>query len=60
MIHAANLPPLNEIPRDWVPSSANVSFKRAVIPEGNRPRKGVRLDLEVLPVGRLDAALQLL
>jgi DNA repair protein RadA/Sms len=40
--------------------AAKHGFQRAIIPEGNRPRKGVRLELEVLPVSRLDAALQLL
>lgn len=33
MVHAANLPPLRDTPDDWVPSSANVSFKRAVMPD---------------------------
>ena len=35
-------------------------FKRAVIPEANKPRKNARVDIEVLPVGRLRQALELL
>lgn len=37
--------------------AAKHGFKRAIVPEANRPRKTVRLDLEVLPVARLDQAL---
>ncbi len=33
MVHAPNLPPLREVPTDWVPSSANVSFKHAALPD---------------------------
>ncbi len=32
-------------------------FKRAIVPAGNRPRKSVKLDLEVVPAARLDQAL---
>lgn len=39
--------------------AAKHGFKRAIIPEGNRPRKSTRLDIEVLPVARLDQALTL-
>ncbi len=35
-------------------------FKRAIIPEANRPRKTVKLDMEVQPVATLQAALALL
>ena len=40
--------------------AAKHGFKRAIVPEANRPRKSTRLDLEVLPVGRLDQALALI
>ena len=40
--------------------AAKHGFKRAILPEGNRPRKSNRLDLEVLPVARLEQALALL
>jgi len=40
--------------------AAKHGFKRAAIPEGNRPRKSSKLELEVLPVGRLDQALALI
>lgn len=38
--------------------AAKHGFRRAIIPEANRPRKGVKLDLEVIPVARLEQALQ--
>ncbi len=37
--------------------AAKHGFKRALVPEGNRPRKGVKLELEVIPVSRLEQAL---
>ncbi|MDO9451891.1 MAG: DNA repair protein RadA [Stagnimonas sp.] len=40
--------------------AAKHGFKRAIIPEANRPRKSSKLDLEVLTVGRLDQALNLI
>ena len=40
--------------------AAKHGFKRAIVPEANRPRKSTKLDLEVLPVGRLDQALALI
>ncbi|TAM26129.1 MAG: DNA repair protein RadA, partial [Nevskiaceae bacterium] len=40
--------------------AAKHGFKRAIVPEGNRPRKAAAIDLEVLPVGRLDQALALI
>jgi DNA repair protein RadA/Sms len=33
-------------------------FRRAIVPEANRPRRAVKLDLEVIAVTRLDQALQ--
>jgi DNA repair protein RadA/Sms len=38
--------------------AAKHGFKRAIVPEANRPRKSVKLDLEVIPVTRLEQALQ--
>jgi DNA repair protein RadA/Sms len=38
--------------------AAKHGFKRAIVPEGNRLRKSVKLDLEVTPVARLEQALQ--
>lgn len=38
--------------------AAKHGFKRAIVPEGNRLRKSVKLDIEVLPVTRLEQALQ--
>lgn len=35
-------------------------FKRAIIPEANRPRKSVKLEMEVQPVATLQAALALI
>ena len=32
-------------------------FKRAIVPEANRPRRAVKLDMEVIAVSRLDQAL---
>jgi len=32
-------------------------FKRALVPEGNRPRRNAKLDIEIIPVARLDQAL---
>ncbi|HVT35022.1 MAG TPA: magnesium chelatase domain-containing protein, partial [Nevskiaceae bacterium] len=40
--------------------AAKQGFKRALIPEANRPRKGAKLDIEVIPVARLDQALNFL
>ncbi|HSW12244.1 MAG TPA: DNA repair protein RadA [Solimonas sp.] len=37
--------------------AAKHGFRRAIIPEANRPRKTTKLDLEVVPVSRLDQAL---
>jgi len=37
--------------------AAKHGFKRAIIPEANRPRRGAKLDLEVIPVSRLDQAI---
>ncbi len=38
--------------------AAKHGFKRAIVPEGNRLRKSVKLDIEVIPVARLEQALQ--
>ena len=38
--------------------AAKHGFRRAIIPEGNRLRKAVKLDIEVVPVARLEQALQ--
>ncbi len=40
--------------------AAKQGFKRAIVPEGNRPRRGAKLELEVVPVARLAEALELL
>jgi DNA repair protein RadA/Sms len=37
--------------------AAKHGFKRAIVPEGNRLRKAVKLDIEVVPVARLEQAL---
>lgn len=37
--------------------AAKHGFKRALVPEANRPRKGAKIDMEVTPVARLDQAL---
>jgi DNA repair protein RadA/Sms len=39
--------------------AAKHGFKRALVPEANRPRKSVKLDIEVTPVARLEQALEL-
>ena len=33
-------------------------FRRALVPEANRPRRAASIDIEVVPLGRLDQALQ--
>lgn len=38
--------------------AAKHGFRRALVPEANKPRRGARLDIEVLPVARLDQALE--
>jgi len=38
--------------------AAKHGFRRAIVPEANRPRKGVKLDIEVVPVARLEQALE--
>jgi DNA repair protein RadA/Sms len=38
--------------------AAKHGFRRAIVPEANRPRKALKLDLEVLAVSRLDEALR--
>jgi DNA repair protein RadA/Sms len=40
--------------------AAKQGFKRAIVPEANKPRKNAKVDIEVLPVGRLRQALELL
>lgn len=37
--------------------AAKQGFKRALVPEANKPRKSVKLDLQVTPVSRLEDAL---
>lgn len=37
--------------------AAKHGFKRAIVPEANKPRRGAKLDLEVVPVARLNQAL---
>ncbi len=37
--------------------AAKHGFKRAIVPEANKPRKNVKLDLDVVPVQRLTQAL---
>ncbi|WP_020648387.1 DNA repair protein RadA [Solimonas variicoloris] len=37
--------------------AAKQGFRRAIVPEANRPRRGTKLDLEVVAVSRLDEAL---
>jgi DNA repair protein RadA/Sms len=37
--------------------AAKHGFKRAIVPEANRPRRTVKLEMEVCAVGRLDQAL---
>jgi DNA repair protein RadA/Sms len=38
--------------------AAKHGFRRAVVPDGNKPRRGARLDIEVIPVLRLAQALE--
>ncbi len=38
---------------------AKQGFRRAIVPEGNRPRKALKLDLEWVAVGRLQQAIAL-
>ena len=40
--------------------AAKQGFRRAVVPEANRPRKNAKVDIGVLPVARLRQALELL
>lgn len=40
--------------------AAKHGFRRAIVPEANRPRKASGIELEVLPVARLDQALALI
>ncbi|WP_028079279.1 DNA repair protein RadA [Solimonas soli] len=37
--------------------AAKQGFRRAIVPEANKPRRGARLDIEVVAVARLDEAL---
>ncbi|HET8881143.1 MAG TPA: DNA repair protein RadA [Solimonas sp.] len=37
--------------------AAKQGFKRAIVPEANKPRRGAKLDLDVLAISRLDEAL---
>ncbi|SFF31815.1 DNA repair protein RadA/Sms [Fontimonas thermophila] len=37
--------------------AAKHGFKRAIVPEANRPRRGSRVEIEVIPVARLGQAL---
>lgn len=37
--------------------AAKHGFKRAIVPEGNRPRKAAKLDIDVIPVARLEQAI---
>jgi DNA repair protein RadA/Sms len=37
--------------------AAKHGFKRAIVPEANKPRRGAKLDIEVIAVARLDQAL---
>lgn len=37
--------------------AAKQGFKRAIVPEANKPRRGARLGIEVLAISRLDEAL---
>jgi len=38
--------------------AAKHGFKRAIVPEGNRPRRAAKIDMEVIAVGRLDQAIE--
>lgn len=35
-------------------------FRRAIVPEANKPRRALKLDMEVIAVGRLEQALEIL
>ena len=37
--------------------AAKQGFKRAIVPEANKPRKSVKLEMEILPVSRLQQAI---
>ncbi|NKF22525.1 DNA repair protein RadA [Solimonas marina] len=37
--------------------AAKQGFKRAIVPEANKPRRGTKLDIDVLAISRLDEAL---
>jgi DNA repair protein RadA/Sms len=37
--------------------AAKQGFKRAIVPEANKPRRGAKLDIDVLAISRLDEAL---
>jgi DNA repair protein RadA/Sms len=37
--------------------AAKQGFKRAIVPEANRPRKSVKLEMEIVPVSRLQQAI---
>lgn len=38
--------------------AAKHGFKRVIVPEANRPRKAVKLEVEVIPIARLEQALE--
>ena len=40
--------------------AAKHGFKRAIVPEANKPRKNAKLDIEVTPVARLEQAIDAL
>jgi DNA repair protein RadA/Sms len=40
--------------------AAKHGFRKAIVPEANRPRRAARIDIEVLPVSRLQQALDLI
>jgi DNA repair protein RadA/Sms len=40
--------------------AAKQGFKTAIVPEANRPRRNVKIDLDVRPIGRLRQAIDLL
>ncbi len=40
--------------------AAKHGFKRALVPEANKPRRGTKIDIEVIPAARLDQALNAL
>jgi DNA repair protein RadA/Sms len=37
--------------------AAKHGFKRAIVPEANKPRRGAKLELEIVPVARLSQAI---